>query len=277
MEKKNLAYLKDNLLYLGFSRHLYPELEKNLSQRFPEFILKQETLMGDKTFAATLYFKRGGQSELYFFNRWDALLKKAEEKLTQTFYLQKGYGITFKEAFNLLEGRAVYKTLFNKEEQAYKVWLQLDFSQKDSSDNYKFKQFHERYGYNLEKTLKRFPIKELEEEKGKAMLLRFLEKGNRAEVTIEGGGYIERLYIEANPKYKTLNTYDYGGKVIPLPSLAQRFAPVKKMQPSNDVTLLGKAQETKGQKEALELFEKGEQSKLVLRPAQSKGKGLLPS
>ncbi|MHA4875680.1 hypothetical protein, partial [Enterococcus faecium] len=66
--------------------------------------------------------------------------------LEQTFYIHKGKGVTAKEAYNLLEGRSVYKELTNKAGVAYKDWIQLDFTKKDKHGNHEVKQFHENYG-----------------------------------------------------------------------------------------------------------------------------------
>jgi hypothetical protein len=50
---------------------------------------------------------------MYFFNKYDASLQAKD--MAQTFYINKGSGITAKEAYNLMEGRAVHKELENKE------------------------------------------------------------------------------------------------------------------------------------------------------------------
>jgi len=72
---------------------------------------------------------------MYFFNSYHASLQKTNgEKLDQTFYINKGKGITSKEAFNLLDGRAVHKDLVTKENQPYKAWLQLDLGNKDEKN-----------------------------------------------------------------------------------------------------------------------------------------------
>jgi hypothetical protein len=255
MNQKNLLYLKDNLLFLGFGKDLYGALQKNIEQRFPEFILKQETIINDKPFSATLYFKKGEQSDLYFFNSWEAVLKGAEEKRSQTFHIHKGYGITFKEAFNLLEGRAVYKSLFNKEGEPYKAWLQLDLGIRETSGQFKWKQYHERYGFNLEKTLKALPLQELENGKQKERLLHLLQKGARVEVTLEKPGHIERLWVEAAPQFKSLNVYDHQGQLLSKVALELRLRPLQQST-TGEVTLLGKAVLSKGQQQKDGPFQK---------------------
>jgi hypothetical protein len=86
--------------------------------------------------------------------------------------------------------------------------LQLDFQEKDKNDNFKVKQYHTGYGYELEATLNKYPIKELTNEEEKWKLIKSLEKGNLQPVTFVKEGREEKMFIEANPQFKTLNLYD---------------------------------------------------------------------
>ena len=146
---------------------------------------------------------------MYFFNSYTAKLERTDsQSREQTFYINKGKGITAKEAFNLLEGRAVFKELTNKEEQPYHAWLQLDFKNKDKHGNYIARQYHENYGYDLAKSLSNLPVKELKHEAQRMELSRSLGRGNIQAVTLEKKDRQERIFIEANPQYKTINLYD---------------------------------------------------------------------
>ncbi len=126
----------------------------------------------------------------------------------QSIYLNKGQGVTMKEAYNLLNGRAVHKELANKEGEKYQAWLQLDFKQTDSRGNYKIKQFHQNFGYDVEKALSAHPIKELQNEQEKARLVESLKKGNRQSVTFIENGNQQKAFVEANPQFKSINVYD---------------------------------------------------------------------
>ncbi|MBB6611820.1 hypothetical protein H7F15_12285 [Pontibacter sp. Tf4] len=210
MNTQNLDYLKEGLRYLGFGNSLYEELEKNITAQAREFELKAHIPYYKSAVDYTLHFRKSDQSEMYFFNKYEALYRNmdpAQDK-RQTFYIHKNNGITAREAYNLLNGRAVFKELVNAEGQPYKAWVQLDMRAKDQSGNYKVRQFHENYGYDLEKTLKQFYIMEILDPEQKAQLLRSLQKGNRQQVTaLEGGNEVKRL-IEANPRFKTINVYN---------------------------------------------------------------------
>jgi hypothetical protein len=147
---------------------------------------------------------------MFFFNKYDAALQNGKPELDkiQSFYVNKGNGVTAKEAFNLLEGRSVHKDLLNKEGQKYSAWLKIDFDNSDDKGNFKLKQFSEQYGYDLEKTLANYPIKELSDPEQKTQLLNSLQKGNAQQVTIEKAGKEGKYYIEAVPQFKNINVYD---------------------------------------------------------------------
>lgn len=240
MNEKNLEYLTNSLKYLGFGENLNEALKAAIVEGKKEFTLSLQTEMARQPFSATLHFRRSDNTDTYFFNKWDAELKNEVGKMQQTFYISKGSGITLKEGFNLLEGRAVHKELTGKEGQKYAAWLQLDRSVVDKDGNNKLKQYHQNYGYNLEETLAKFPIKELAHNEQKEKLLYSLQKGNRPSVTLEKNGFAEKLYIEAAPQFKSLNVYDHGGVKIPLPEVEKRFDLSHKKE-GPEVTPLGRA------------------------------------
>ena len=128
--------------------------------------------------------------------------------MEQTFYINKGNNITLKEAYNLMSGRAVNKDLTNKDNQMYNAWVQMDFKQTDNNGNYKLKQYHQNYGFDLDQVLAKHPIKELGHDDHKSNLLDSLKKGNRQSVTFIRDGVEQKNYIEANPQFKIINIYD---------------------------------------------------------------------
>ena len=80
--------------------------------------------------------------------------------------------------------------------------------------NYKVKQFHQGYGYNLENELAKHPIRELSEMTTKERLMQSLERGNLHEVTFVVGDRADKMFIEANPQFKTLNIYNSSLKKV---------------------------------------------------------------
>jgi hypothetical protein len=210
MNQENLNYLKENLKFTGFADKLNLLLEAAIKKQEPEFTLKLETEVNMQPVNAELYFKKSTETDMYFFNKYGVQVKNEKEgkEMVQTFYINQGHGVTLKEAFNLLSGRAVHKELENKEGEKYKAWIKLDFSEKDAQGNFRRQQFHENYGYNLVEALSKFPIRELTDEKQKEEFVRSLEKGNLQVATFEKNGKTEKLYLEANPQFKSVSVYD---------------------------------------------------------------------
>lgn len=209
MNEKNFEYLKDNLKYLGFGEQQNERLEALLKEGKESFQLQYVADMNKKKFEATLHFRRSDSSDMYFLNSYKATLERSNgEKVDQTFYLNKGKGVTAKEAHNLLEGRAVHKDLATKAGEPYKAWIQLDFENKDKHNNHEVKQYHENYAYNLKEAVGKFPILELDGGDKEKSLLQSLQKGNLQSVTLVANGEGQRVFIEVNPQYKTVNIYN---------------------------------------------------------------------
>ena len=216
MNTQNLEFLQSNLKYFGFGEKLNEALEKSISEQQKEFQLKLEIPHFNNKMDYTLHFKKSDSTDMYFFNRYDATLQNGnpEHNKNQSFYINKGNGVTAKEAYNLLEGRSVHKNLINKEGKPYSAWLRIDFDNKDDKGGYKMKQFSEQYGYDLEKSLSNYPIKELSSDEQKTVLLNSLKKGNAQQVTMENNGTQSKYFIEAVPQYKNINVYDQKMNVV---------------------------------------------------------------
>jgi hypothetical protein len=137
-----------------------------------------------------------------------------EHRVSQTFYLNNGRGVTAKEAFNLLEGRSVNKDLISKEGQKYNAWMQLDFQNKDAAGAHKVKQFYPGYGFSLEKELAKMPLSELADPAQKAELEKSLKRGNLHAVTVETADGSRKQLIAADPANRTINRYYTNGQPI---------------------------------------------------------------
>ncbi|WP_369014140.1 hypothetical protein [Flavobacterium anhuiense] len=216
MNEKNLEYLKDQLKYTGFGETFDAELRENIMKGDKDFKIMHTGIMNNglpnkDTLTVELNFKRSEQTDMYFFNSYHVNLQKEENRpgLEQTFYINKdSSSITMKEAYNLMEGRSVNKDLKNKEGKSYNCWLQLNFKQSDSQGNFKLNQYHQNYGYDLEASLSKHSIKELNSPQYKDDLLNSLKKGNLQSATFVVGGVESKMYVEANPQFKTVNVYD---------------------------------------------------------------------
>lgn len=215
MNTKNLEFLQDAIKYLGFDTALSLEMARHMQQGASAFTLNTRVSHFKDEMSATLHFRKSDNNDMYFLNKYDASLRKEDGSMrAQTFYINKNAGITFKEAYNLLSGRAVNKDLVNKDGERYNAWVQLDFDQKGSGDNFKVKQYSSNYGYDLEVSVARHPVKELLDSEQKDKLMRSLSRGNIQSVTFTRDGQEERMYLEANPQFKTVTVYDNQMKKI---------------------------------------------------------------
>ncbi|PBJ08023.1 hypothetical protein [Flavobacterium sp. ACN6] len=210
MNQKNLEFLADQIKYTGFGETLQGVLKEKMEKGEKEFTIPHEAKFDNGTLSSELSFKKSDQSDLYFFNSYKAVLQKegAAHAPEQIFYVSKDNTFTMKEAFNLLDGRAVNKDLKNKQGEVYNSYVQLDFKDAEPNGNFKMNHYHQNYGFDLEAALSKHSIKELETPKFKEDLLNSLKKGNLQSVTFVVSGVESKHYVEANPRFKTVNVYD---------------------------------------------------------------------
>lgn len=226
MNDENLKYLENNLKYLGFGEQLNAALKESISHGPQGFNLQSPTVempdpakryepgFGDKV-SYVLNFSKSKETDMYFFNSYEATLKKADttDLISQTFYINKGKGVTAKESFNLLSGRAVNKDVVLKSGEKANLWLKLDFTEKVDG-KYAMKNFGEKYGFDLSATIDRFMIADLEKPGFKDQLMKSLQRGNVHEVSFSKDGRETNGFVTANPQFKTLDFYDAGMKSV---------------------------------------------------------------
>jgi hypothetical protein len=224
IEKTKLQLLHDDLLYMGFGRltELPQLLEEQVSLDLPSFELFAEAFFdAESKMEATLYFRKGPSEkygERYYFNRYEAMLRylgAPDKDRGQTFYLQSGRGFTFKEAFNLLQGRWVCKTvipnpekklLIEETDDNYSSWFRLDFTSKTRKGNYYLRYW--RGKFDLEGALEVCQIRELDVPGMMDKLCKLLRKGNLPEVHFRHkNGKFEKKLITADPEAKMILNY----------------------------------------------------------------------
>ncbi|MXN91743.1 hypothetical protein GR160_10940 [Flavobacterium sp. Sd200] len=210
MNEKNFEYLNDRVKTTGFGNNLENDLKENMQKQADKFSLTFKDEYGKDKVEATLNFKKSQSGDMYFFNSYDVKVQreKAENAMQQTFYINDKGTINITEAYNLMSGRSINKELETKFGESYNAWIKLDFKQTDDNGNHKQVQFGEKYGYDLEAELKKYPIKGIEIEQYRSELLDSLKKGNAPEVTFIKDGAETKQHLEANPQYKNISVYD---------------------------------------------------------------------
>ena len=209
MQEENVAFLKNNIKYLGFDEKVGEEMVAQIKEGNPAFYLEASNTYHNKTVDYKLQFRQSTETGRYFFNRYEAQLGEGSENAgrKQLFYVEKGRGVTAKEAFNLLEGRYVHKSLVNKAGKSYDAHMRLDFGSTDERGYHKTVSYTAAYGYKLEETLAKVPIKEMLDPEVREQLIRSLDRGNLQMVTIDTGEHLGRYYITPDP-VKGLNMFD---------------------------------------------------------------------
>jgi hypothetical protein len=222
MNEKNLEFISKQLQQSGFGEEIRNELKEKIENQVPEFTLFHQSAFGNDRLTAELHFRKSAESDMYFFNRVDMSVKneRQAESLKQSFYANNN--ITPNEGYNLIQGRAVYKEMTGKEGNRYNAWLQLNFQETDQYGNFKMKQFHDNYGFDLKATLEKYQVKELPSSENSLSLIESLKRGNREAVSIVKDGSEQKLFIEASPRFKSLNLYYGDMKRVNMKSLSEK-------------------------------------------------------
>lgn len=210
MNDQNLSYLQKQLLNLGFGEKLNEELEKNIKSGKKEFTITTEQEYNKQPVDYTLHYKAGDQNDMFFFNKYDASLR--DKEMQQSFYINKSGAITAKEAYNLMEGRAVHKQLENLEGEKYHAWIILDKENKAENGNFKLRPFTDGWNYKPERAIDKLDIVGINEEGARDKLMKSLEKGNRHQVTALRDGKEVKLFLEANPAEHRVNLTNWKGE-----------------------------------------------------------------
>jgi hypothetical protein len=132
----------------------------------------------------------------------------------QTVYVEKGNGFTAEQSANMLQGRAVHRDDMVSRGMPYKAWIEYDFKvAKDNSGNFKLKQYHDpSYGFDLQKTLDKYQIKELADPAKKEQIEASMRNGNRELITTVKDGQEVKLNITAAPRYYQVNFHAENGR-----------------------------------------------------------------
>lgn len=206
-QEENSRSLQEQIGKAGFSG-LTSKLEQQIRQGQTQFSIPVPYYVNERErMDHQLTFSRNHTGQ-YQFNGFQArLLDETGQAAAKQHYFERKDGMDINRAYQLLEGRAI-----QKEDR----WLQLDFNDKDAQGNYRVKEFHSIYGFDLEKVLRDLPIKELRESTTAYQLLDRLKQGSREAVSFLRDGREQRYFIEANPQFKSINIFDEHSRKITL-------------------------------------------------------------
>lgn len=232
MNENNIEYLKKTLENLGFGTKLNDVLEIAIRREIPSFSLGITTQMrpaeskdpgSDRTenLNYKINFNRSKESDVYFLNDYQVKLTRKNDPIVreQTFDLARDHRITAVQAYKLLSGLSLEKEVFlktntgemeqgNPQPQKTPVWLKLNLDVTDAYGNHPLRVFRPEYGYDLVKTLAKFPIKDIESPDKLQNVLNTLRAGNYYHTDLMIGKKAVPVSIAANPQMKTLDIYD---------------------------------------------------------------------
>lgn len=167
-------------------------------------------------FTATLLFSQlHDKFHIYAIRKYDASVRWIDnnppERLHSFQLTDRRIFFSFKEAYNLLQGRSVLKRHVTRAGREYLSWMQLDFEYTDSKGDYCWMVFPKR-GFNVRAALRnafrakfggrRLDLSRLDK------LAKSLEQGNREVITMQYGPRTKFFSIEANPKDRRIKITD---------------------------------------------------------------------
>jgi hypothetical protein len=208
-EERSNHFLQDQLKKTGF-QDVFGSVEHSLREGKNKFTLPashyvNESEKVDYELNFVKNKEEGCQFEGYKATLYNEL--KPNESYQHYFKINMLNGFDKKQAYNLLSGRAV-----KKEES----WVKFDLNDKDSSGNYRLKEFHSEFGYDLQKVIGGLPLKELSSNTETVKLLDALKDGSREPVIFLLNEIECKYYLDANPQFKSINIYDENLKKITL-------------------------------------------------------------
>lgn len=221
--------LHDQVQRIGF-RDLSASIDRQIRQGHEQFTIPSSYYINEKErLHHELSFVKDQRGQ-YQFEGYKTTLQnesKPEENRKHFFKMREDHAVDAIQAYNLLAGRSVQKE---------GSWMQLDLNDKDPDGNYRIKEFHSGYGYDLEKAVQQVPLKELSNRTEADKLKDALKQGNRQSVILIKNGNEHRFYIEANPQFKTVNIYDEQSRKVTLATALgnKPMETVKQMQKSNE-------------------------------------------
>lgn len=207
----NLMYVDEQVYGVGVA-DTENRIESIIASKEPKSEWEYPTSIDGVPVKVTLNFSKSQETDYQFFNNYSMEFKKGDETVKHTFYINKKQNLNIDEAFKLMNGRAIRKTLTSKEGQRYNVWFQLDQKNLSKNGNARLNKYHDAYGFDHGELLKHSGIKDVDSQLYN--LMSKMENGERVEAVKEVGGEKVIRIFEANLPYKALNVYGEDGKLI---------------------------------------------------------------
>jgi hypothetical protein len=199
-QELNRTSLQEQLKNSGFT-DVYPKvLEQMQEQQLNFSVPVLYHISENERLEHSLLFQKNAQGAYQFDGFISILYTDSSPSGQSSHYFKndKSENFNASEAYNLLAGRAVLKN---------GTWKQFDFYDKDLRDNYRMNEFPETYGYNVSNVLRTLPLKNEDYQEFES-LADSLKRGKREEASLMIQNREIKVFIEANPRFKTLTFYN---------------------------------------------------------------------
>ena len=231
MDQKNLEYLQKSLDYLGFGTRLNAVLEDavykgsrsfsiGINQRYIPAEFRSDPAKGVDVMHFEIRFNRSANSEQYFLNAVEAQLKRynAAEPISKRFDIVQDHRMTSLQCYKLMSGLSLQKDIFvkdlddlqNESRKRVTVWFKLDLGVTNKDGEHLLKWFFPEYGFDLQKTVEKYPFLDFQDEEKKVASIRALSYGNLISLSMEFEGKKIPVYVSANPELKRLDVFSSG-------------------------------------------------------------------
>ncbi len=204
--KQNTHMLQEKLQRMGFSDVL-EKVQEKIGQGHSQFSVPVSHFMDDQTrMDYKIAVVAHGNGEYHIKGFEAALFDRRKTADIKGRFFEQGQinGVDAIQAFHLLSGRSV---------EMNGKWCQLDFNDRDENGNYLLKDYRTDQEYDLREKLKNLPLKDFGFD-NQQKLVDALKAGERKETTLILNGKEVKIFIEANPQFRTLTLYDEHAKKI---------------------------------------------------------------
>ncbi|KAF2508695.1 hypothetical protein EYY60_16365 [Flavobacterium zhairuonense] len=229
----NFNSLNEKVQSIGFP-DLSEKLKNLIGKEQENFIVLLSYYINEKEkISHALSFSKNAEGYFELDGFKSSLQNNSSPEDRREYYFKNGLENNFKlnEVYNLLSGRSV---------EHNQSWFQLDFNDRDASGSYHLKEFRNEYAYDLEKTLKAIPLKEISSQYEMEKLKNALRQGDSVSAVLVKNGRENQIYIEANPQFRSLNIYD------------RHFRKIQKASSKNQAAIFPKQSVQKGIKSKMQ-------------------------
>lgn len=137
---------------------------------------------------------------------------------TQTIWVDKGKGFSIPQAVKMIQGKYVFRDdlLNSLKGEIYSAWTKLDFDSPKVRDNYPILAYNvPQYGFDIQKELEKYQIKELENPQKYDAVLNKLHNGDSPVVTVlDTNGQELKVSIEAEVRFQKVNFFYLDGGIL---------------------------------------------------------------